>query len=571
MSEQTNPRQHFESGSSALRQRNAELARAHFLAAHTLASPLVSGHALRGMAQAALLEGDDDRTVQLLGVARGAYQLAEDTERVLNGDDAPLVVDAVEGRATCHVMEVDVHFQAGRYDAAQAALDAAYPLYRNITGRRSLADLWSATARLAQHRQRWTTAGVAWQKVIGIAEEHIDLEMQGHAWLRLAEVRLRDTDLDAMEECLDHAERIARDLDHALLLGRMWSARAALAAQRAEYEAAWDMGLDALAKLETGHDRRLLSSTRLRMAAIAEKARPAEVVPLLRDVLDVERSLPHSELLASVAHRAATFALASNKYPEALLAARAEEGLAITPHQARLLQVRALLAVGEDLAAAWLASYQARTVGEDFPAAIALAKGLGGRLPDDDDQSFERVATQALPRRDNVVVRIARQRGVPLEAISTARGIELVLDTLASKGGAMAVANPEATVLAVPTLVWSDALDQERSLELPVGITTIGRSRTNAVQVAWDSEVSRSHAAVERVGNTLTVRDLDSEHGTKVNGEPLAEERVVVAGDEILVGSTPFVLEHRKSATATVAVAPPVATVAPAAAAAASV
>jgi len=586
MSEQTNPsRHHFAAGAAALRARNPGLARAHFLAAHTLSSPLVSGHALRGMAQAALMSDDGDRTLELLEVARQAYELAEASATVLadaadddddDDDDhevatdeartdgeaaADLAIDALEGRATCHVMEVDVHFQAGRYDAAQAALDAAYPLYRNIDGRRSQADLWSATARLAQHRQRWMTAGVAWQKVIAIAEEHRDPRMQCNGWLRLAEVRLRDAYLEGATSCLDKAEPTARDLDDPLLLGRLWSAHAALATKRAQHEAAWDMGLDALSHLEGAMDRRLLSTTRLRMAAIAEEARPAEVVPLLREVLDTERQHSHSDMLASVAHRAASFALGQRKFAEALLAARAEEGMAPAPHAARILQVRALLSLGEDIAAAWLAAYQARTVGDDYPAAVDLAKALGDRLPATDDDSFERVATEALPRRDNVVVRIARQRGMPLEAISTPRGIELVLDTLTTRQGAMAVASPEAAVPEAMALVWLDALDNEQVLELPVGVTTIGRGRTNAVQVAWDASVSRAHAAFERLGKTFTVRDLGSEHGTWVNGDRLGEDDVVVvAGDEVRIGQTPFRIEARKSLSVAAAVPAPTAT-----------
>jgi tetratricopeptide (TPR) repeat protein len=544
-------KKHFAAGSAALRRREPELARAHFLAAHTLASPLVSGHALRGLAQAALQDGDGDRALELLEAARKAYQLAEELVPLVEGPEATGNLDAREGQATCLVMAVDVHYHAGRFDQARASLDLAYPLYRSLDGRRSQADLWSATARLAQHDSRWAVAGSAWQKVIRIAESHRDTPLQALAWLRLAEVRLRDADLDAAESCVDKADPIARDLEDHALLGRMWSARAAIAYQRSDVEAAWDMGLDAVFHLEKSHDKRQLNLARLRLAQFATKTRPSEAIPTLREVLDAERSDAKSPLLATVAQRAADLALQQQAFGHALLAARAEEGLAPKPQAARQRQIRALLALEEDDAAAWLAAYEARRVGDDFPAAVAMAESLGKRLPSDAETSYETLATEAMPRRDQVVVRIARQRGIPLEHLSTARGIEMVLDTLGRNAGTLAVASPEAQVASTPVLVWEDALGQEQVYELPVGVTTIGRGRSNAIQIAWDSEISRAHASVVRIGHTLRLQDLESEKGTFVGTEQVSHH-ALAEGDTFQLGSTFFRLEQRKSAVAAV-------------------
>ena len=96
-------------------------------------------------------------------------------------------------------------------------------------------------------------------------------------------------------------------------------------------------------------------------------------------------------------------------------------------------------------------------------------------------------------------------------------------------------------------------------------VTTIGRSRTNAVQIAWDATVARSHAAIERIGNTVTVRDLGSDAGSIVNGSPLEGEAVLVAGDELVIGHTPFRLEERKSAALVAVQAAPAAVAAAAA------
>jgi hypothetical protein len=550
MSDAATSRQHFAQGTYALRRRNAELARAHFSAAHTLASPLVSGHALRGLAQSALLDKDSDRALALLAVARRAYALCEDSERVLHDAPTDLVADALEGRATCWVMEVDVHIQSGRFERAQAALDTAYPLYRGLDGRRSQADLWSATARLSQHHKRWSTAGVAWQKVIAIAEAHKDRYLEAGAWLRLAEVRLRDADLAALEDCLDHAEPLVLDLEEADLTARMHSARAALFAARSEYEAAWDAGLDALYALEKVDDVPLLDTTRLRMVGIAQRVRPAECVPLMREVLASQADRKSKVMLSLLAHRAAEVALDQHKFAEALLAARAEEGLGPQPHSARLLQVRALMSLDEEEAAAWLSAYEARTAGDDYPAAVAMAEALGDRLPSDQDVSFERLATEALPRRDRVVTAVAKLRGVPLEILSSARGIELLLDQLATQRGALAVVGPNAAVPENPVFVWVDAQDQERTLQLPEGITTVGRGRANGIRISWDETMSRAHFALHRKGKKVLLRDLGSEHGTKVSGVVIQGERQLGPGEDVIAGETHFKLELRKTATA---------------------
>lgn len=69
---------------------------------------------------------------------------------------------------------------------------------------------------------------------------------------------------------------------------------------------------------------------------------------------------------------------------------------------------------------------------------------------------------------------------------------------------------------------------------------TIGRRATNDVALDWDSQVSRVHAALERVGDEWTVMDDGLSHnGTWVNGERLTGRRRLWDGDTISVGGTP--------------------------------
>jgi pSer/pThr/pTyr-binding forkhead associated (FHA) protein len=68
---------------------------------------------------------------------------------------------------------------------------------------------------------------------------------------------------------------------------------------------------------------------------------------------------------------------------------------------------------------------------------------------------------------------------------------------------------------------------------------TIGRRATNDVPLEWDSQVSRVHAALERVGDEWAVMDDGLSHnGTWVNGERLAGRRRLSDGDTISVGAT---------------------------------
>ncbi len=54
-----------------------------------------------------------------------------------------------------------------------------------------------------------------------------------------------------------------------------------------------------------------------------------------------------------------------------------------------------------------------------------------------------------------------------------------------------------------------------------------------------DPAISGLHALVIiDPDGTVALRDLGSSNGTRVNGQPLSAERVLVQGDEIAIGST---------------------------------
>src|SRR5207248_6458645 len=87
-------------------------------------------------------------------------------------------------------------------------------------------------------------------------------------------------------------------------------------------------------------------------------------------------------------------------------------------------------------------------------------------------------------------------------------------------------------------------------VSLDVDRVTIGRIEANDVSLPSDDEASRLHAVIERLAGGWCVRDLSSRNGTFVNGERIAGDRPLRAGDEIRIGRTRLVLRAPTDAAA---------------------
>jgi pSer/pThr/pTyr-binding forkhead associated (FHA) protein len=68
------------------------------------------------------------------------------------------------------------------------------------------------------------------------------------------------------------------------------------------------------------------------------------------------------------------------------------------------------------------------------------------------------------------------------------------------------------------------------------GTTTVGRDASAGIAID-DTEASRQHASLSVEGTTVTVTDLGSTNGTKVNGAAVTEKRLK-DGDTITVGDS---------------------------------
>jgi pSer/pThr/pTyr-binding forkhead associated (FHA) protein len=100
-----------------------------------------------------------------------------------------------------------------------------------------------------------------------------------------------------------------------------------------------------------------------------------------------------------------------------------------------------------------------------------------------------------------------------------------------------------AEAAAMPFLVLRD--DDDRQVIIDLGDDrqrlTIGRGEANDVALEWDVRVSRTHAALERLGADWTIVDDGlSRNGTWVNGERVTARRRLRDGDIVRVGGTPL-------------------------------
>jgi hypothetical protein len=118
--------------------------------------------------------------------------------------------------------------------------------------------------------------------------------------------------------------------------------------------------------------------------------------------------------------------------------------------------------------------------------------------------------------------------------------------------------------LGAPFLIVRDDSGAQQLLPLPSDgkPVTIGRDTECGLALPWDSQVSRVHAELQRVGPSWTMVDGGlSRNGSYVNGERVHERRRLRDGDTLGFGSTAIVYRQPgdipASAATTTAVARP--------------
>jgi pSer/pThr/pTyr-binding forkhead associated (FHA) protein len=90
-----------------------------------------------------------------------------------------------------------------------------------------------------------------------------------------------------------------------------------------------------------------------------------------------------------------------------------------------------------------------------------------------------------------------------------------------------------------PFLLFLDGERRQHIVPLEAGAVGIGRDAENDVPLPWDTEVSRVHAVLERIGAAWTISDDGlSRNGSFVNGTRLRGRRRLDDCDAIMVGGT---------------------------------
>ncbi len=100
------------------------------------------------------------------------------------------------------------------------------------------------------------------------------------------------------------------------------------------------------------------------------------------------------------------------------------------------------------------------------------------------------------------------------------------------------VPGPLGGTIAVPSLFVIQGRDQGNRFELPLSevAITLGRDLSCTIQL-HDTEVSRQHAELRYVGQTLVLLDKGSSNGTFVNNRRI-ERHELAAGDQVQLGRT---------------------------------
>jgi pSer/pThr/pTyr-binding forkhead associated (FHA) protein len=105
----------------------------------------------------------------------------------------------------------------------------------------------------------------------------------------------------------------------------------------------------------------------------------------------------------------------------------------------------------------------------------------------------------------------------------------------------------EAERVGAPFLVYRDGEGVQHLFVLTDGVerVTVGRAASADIWLDWDSEVSRVHAELGRIGGGWTVSDDGlSRNGTHVNGERLIGRRLLGDGDVLRFGQTSTVFRQ---------------------------
>ncbi|MEQ1504079.1 MAG: FHA domain-containing protein, partial [Myxococcota bacterium] len=149
---------------------------------------------------------------------------------------------------------------------------------------------------------------------------------------------------------------------------------------------------------------------------------------------------------------------------------------------------------------------------------------LGEIPPDPDDAWLSRAETQVA------------------DAVATRQA--LLEDTPAPSPAVGASGHPAPGPAASALLVFEEGSIQETTWRVSDQPITIGRARSNTIQIRDDAGVSRKHCSIRVERGRFVLRDEGSTKGTMVDGE-LVRTAVLTGGETIRIGDTRYVFRVR--------------------------
>ena len=143
---------------------------------------------------------------------------------------------------------------------------------------------------------------------------------------------------------------------------------------------------------------------------------------------------------------------------------------------------------------------------------------------------------------------VAAEPPVPAASEDAAPTVPVAAESAAPEHASPTI--PTEIVSAVPTTPLlqvrvTNSVDKGRSFALDPGELTIGREKGSAIQLRGRG-VSKNHALLRVRGEDVTIEDLRSTNGTKVNGVAIDRQTDLAPGDLIDVGGVQLVVEHNQ-------------------------
>ena len=89
--------------------------------------------------------------------------------------------------------------------------------------------------------------------------------------------------------------------------------------------------------------------------------------------------------------------------------------------------------------------------------------------------------------------------------------------------------------------------DAGRAFDLHPGELSIGREEGSEI-LLQDPVVSHNHAVLRVHGERVTIEDLHSTNGTKVNGMAIGRQTPLAPGDQLDLGGVILVIEQSRTA-----------------------